>query len=287
MKKIEDLIKKYRTSIEQRELTLILAEVIKQNTTFVLAHPEYQLGLFQTLRLKKIIRGRRANIPLAYLLGHKEFFGLDFFVNKHVLIPRPETELIIEEVVQKINDSAIINNKTILVDVGTGSGCIPIAISKNILKKITTYALDISTTSLRVARKNAITHQVAINFKKSNLLSYLIKHKIFDRYSNIIITANLPYITETQFRDEPSIQHEPKHALVANDSGLALYKKMLLQVREILSRNSTLTFYIIMEIDPDQTVLLSNFINITLPDWNTKTKTDLCDRDRLIIISNL
>lgn len=287
MKKIEELIKKYQTASERRELTLILAEVIKQNTAFVLTHPEYRLNLWQWLRLKKIICGRKHNIPLAYLVGHKEFFGLDFFVNKHVLVPRPETELLVEEAVQIINKKNTALDNAVLVDVGTGSGCIPVAICKNITKKITTYALDISQPSLFVARKNALTHHVNINFKKSYLLAYLIKHQIFDHYSTIIITANLPYLTDFQFQNELSIQHEQKHALVADDNGLALYKKMLLQIQMILSKNPLLLFYILMEIDPDQVIPLSEFINSTLPNWKTKIKTDLCGRDRLVITSNM
>ncbi|MDO8509534.1 MAG: HemK/PrmC family methyltransferase [bacterium] len=287
MRKIEELIKKYQVSIERRELTLILAELIQQNTAFVLTHLEFQLNLLQLFKLKKIISGRKNNVPLAYLIGRKEFFGLDFFVNKHVLVPRPETELLVTEALKIIREDTTDTNEKLLIDVGTGSGCIPIAIAKNIAEKNTIYALDISRTSLRVAKKNAFNHQATIKFKRSNLLKYIIKQKIFEQYSTIIITANLPYLTETQFKNEPSIQHEPKNALVADDKGLALYKKMLLQVQEIFLKNTARNFYVLMEIDPDQTALLSQYITDTLPNWNTKIKTDLCSRDRLIITSNL
>ncbi|KKS53992.1 MAG: Release factor glutamine methyltransferase, partial [Candidatus Magasanikbacteria bacterium GW2011_GWA2_42_32] len=146
----------------------------------------------QISHFKKLIARRAKGEPIAYLIGHKEFYGLDFEINKNVLIPRPETELMVEEVVKKID-----RLKIILIDVGTGSGCIPIAILKTIKNTATIkcFAIDISPGAIATAKRNAKKHNVKIKFLHGNLLEPMMSQLTqYSKKNKIIITANLPYL---------------------------------------------------------------------------------------------
>ncbi len=260
------------------DFDLLKARAINKPKEFVFSHPEYKLSIWQKLRLKYFLFLRKKDYSIAAITGHKEFYGLDFFVNKNVLIPRPDTELMVDEVIK------IINDKTILIDVGTGSGCIPISILKNLPKPIPAYATDISRSALRVAKKNTKKHSVTIKFLHGNLLEPLIHNSSFILpTSSIIITANLPYLTEQQFQDEPSIQREPKNALVAKNNGLAFYEELLSQIKSLfLIHNSS--FIILFEIDPSQTEAISKLIKQYLPKNYLEIKKDLSGLDRLVKI---
>ncbi|MDO8625929.1 MAG: peptide chain release factor N(5)-glutamine methyltransferase [Candidatus Magasanikbacteria bacterium] len=261
---------------------LLLAHVIQKPREFLYAHHEYKLSLWQYFRWRFYSWQRHRGVPLAYITRHKEFFGLNFFVNKHVLIPRPETELTVEMVLQSFATTPHSLQPTLLVDVGTGSGCIPIAIAKH--TPLTIFATDISRRALRVAAKNARAHNVGINFLQGNLLEPVLKHNnnIFLN-KNIIITANLPYLTSKQFAEEKSIQHEPRLALVSGATGLELYEQLLKQIQNIIIDLKPKIF-IFLEIDPSQSSALTALIKKYLPTAQTEIKTDLAGRDRVVVI---
>ena len=159
---------------------VLLAHALKKNRTWLYRYPEKQLEPSQQNAYAGLIARREKREPVAYIVGHKEFFGLDFQVNSHVLIPRPETELLIEVTLQKANDklceepvkSKIQNpkSKIVIADVGTGSGCIAVSLAKHI-NQATIFAIDISPEALNVARQNAARHQVSnqISFFKWRL----------------------------------------------------------------------------------------------------------------------
>lgn len=278
---IRELQKKY-SSLDNLDLELLLAKSIHKPKNFILIHPEYRLSFLEKIYLAYFIYLRKRDYSVAAIIGHKEFYGLDFFVNKKVLIPRPETEKVVEEVIQEITNYKLqITNKTILIDVGTGSGCIPISILKNIKEPTQTFAIDISRPALQVAKKNARTHKVNINFLHGNLLEPILKsYKL--QTNQLIITANLPYITEQQFQNEPSVQQEPKNALVADKQGLALYEELLKQIKLLPTPHNLL---LLLEIDPSQTKAISNLIKQILPDAKIETKKDLVGLDRLVKIT--
>ena len=252
----------------QLDFDILLAFSIGKAREFLYSHPEHQISIIQYLRFRWFLRCYKKGFSVAAITKHKEFYGLDFFVNKHVLIPRPETELMVAEAVEAIQTSDFrlqltngqlpkteVRSPILLIDVGTGSGCIPISILKNLTEPVITYAIDTSRSALCVAKKNALKHGVKINFLRGNLLEPVIPrlggeglkarggldnksladelrptHPYPAQAGNIIITANLPYLTEQQFQSEPSIQREPKKALVADNNGLALYEKLLKQI---------------------------------------------------------
>jgi len=231
-------IKKYKNSIDKLDAELLLAYVLGKSREFIIASPTHKISLLQKIKFINLVKKRGADWSTAVLTKHKEFFGLDFKVNKNVLIPRPDTEIMVEKVLD------IITPKITLIDIGTGSGCIPISIAKNSKPK-NVFAVDISKKALKIAKENANTHNVNINFIHSNLLSHFSKLP-----NNLIITANLPYLTKKQFKEEKSIQKEPKLALIAKENGLALYRKLLEQIKN--KKTSTQKINLFLEINPEQ-----------------------------------
>ncbi|MBH41549.1 MAG: protein-(glutamine-N5) methyltransferase, release factor-specific [Candidatus Magasanikbacteria bacterium] len=255
----------------------ILAFILQKNREYIISHPEKYLSLLQKMRYLWLLRKRQNAVPLAYITKHKAFFGLDFLVNKHTLIPRPETEIMVEEVLKHIQQDDT------LIDIGVGSGCVPIAIAKTVAKKnkhITLYGTDISSKALKVAKKNTKKHGTSISFYAGNLLQPIIQHVCVPKHSPTFITANLPYITEEQFVQEASIQHEPKNALVAQDNGLALYKELLIQIKDWETKPGDIRFF--FEIDPLQSKELSQIIHSSFPNSTVFVKKDLAGHNRLI-----
>ncbi len=289
--KIKTILQKTNQHIDQLDAELLLAHVIKKTREFVISHPEFLPSSFEILKFRRFVKKRLNNVPLAYLIGHKEFFGLDFLVNKHTLIPRPDTEILVEKVISNIKEQKAKKQNILLIDVGTGSGNIPVSIKKTMEqwnnKTITTYATDISAKALKIAKKNAKKHGVKIDFLKGNLLNPILKQwnniKI-EQYKNLIITANLPYLTEAQFASEPSIQKEPKTALVANKQGLALYEKLLNQIKKITKNHELRTLNCYLEIDPTQTQKIKTLIKQYLPNANIQIAQDLAGHDRVVKI---
>ena len=277
--------------IDKLDAELLLAHVLKKPREYLLIHQDEPITVLNQLRFRHLVTKRTKGMPLAYLTGHKEFFGLDFFVNKNVLVPRPETEILVESAIEIIFN---LQSSVTLIDVGTGSGCIPIAINKTLQQLntatnkqtgITTHAIDISHRALRVVKKNAKKHNVKINFHQGNLIEPIAKSSIFNLQSSLIITANLPYLTQKQFDDEKSIQKEPKLALVAdNKNGLSLYEKLLTQLKSsIFNLQSSVT--LLLEINPSQTTDIRALVKNIFPSAKIEIKKDLAGHDRVVTVS--
>lgn len=272
---VMNLQKKYLTAIPPLDADLLLSTAAGKTREFILIHPEYKLSLWQKARFFYFLYQYKKGMPIAYLTGHKEFFGLNFIVNRHVLIPRPETELLVEEVLKKIK------SQSTLIDVGTGSGCIPISILKTATQKnINAIAIDVSRSALTIAKKNALRHDIKIKFLHGNLLEPILNNKFDASTAPLIITANLPYLTNEQAINEPSIKYEPKSALIASENGLALYHKLLKQIKHL--NHPFMAFF---EFDPRQTVLFTKLIKSFFPEAKIEIKKDLAERDRLAIIT--
>lgn len=230
---------------------LLLAYVLKKPRSFVLAHPEKTLTNSQVKNYRQLVRKRASHIPLAYLLGHKEFYGLNFVVTKDVLVPRPESELLVDLALTKLQANP---GPSLLVDIGTGSGCLLLTTLKKLPKNrvVKGIGLDISTAALRIAQKNAHTQGLKnTTFLRSNLLSSLLKRPfLYKNYQQIVILANLPYLTTKEISQEISISREPRLALDGGKHGLALYKKLAQQISQLSTLGIPLT--IICEINPHQ-----------------------------------
>jgi release factor glutamine methyltransferase len=281
MKKIEDIRKAAPPNLLM-ETDLLIASVIKRDRGFILAHPEWKLNLWETVKIIRAIRQLKNGRPLAYITGHKEFFGLDFLVNKHTLIPRPDTEIMVEEALSTIKDNISNHRAFLLADIGTGSGCVAISIAKNI-PEARIFAIDISKRALYVARKNAKLHKVNINFFHGDLLEPLMSARHFTIPNHLIITANLPYLTKTWVDEEQSLKYEPKNALIADiGDGLTLYDKLFKQIKTLFGN---FTFDILIEIDPRQAVGAEKLAREYFADARLRIKKDLAGRDRLLIIN--
>lgn len=281
------------------DLELLIALVLKQDRAFILAHLNYELSINQGKKIEVLIKKRLSGYPYAYLSGQKEFYGLNFKVNQNTLIPRPETELIIDYILDKFKDKILS-----VIDVGTGSGCIIISLAKNLkakdLAESNKYlALDISVPALKTAKLNAKNNGLGdkIKFKKSDLLSGLLGKdktdenlgaylKSADLNRPLLITANLPYLTPAQIKNSPSLKYEPRRALEAGYDGLKYYKKILPQILELLNLGFK-EITIIFEIDPGQNQTLSALIHKTFAKYklSLQTKNDLAELNRFLILN--
>ena len=276
------------------EAEILLSEILKKPREFLLAYGEKKLTAGQISNFKFQISKRLKGEPIAYLTGHKEFYGLDFKVNKNVLIPRPETELMIEEALKLTTH---ISRPMTLADIGTGSGCIIITLAKLLDKesKTTNYELwgiDISKKALIVAGQNAKTHLVAkdIKLKCGNLLGPILKNnKSAVSRQPLIILANLPYgwkeWKNNSSADTIGIKFEPPSALYAGKNGLALYEKLFRQIKELRAKkHGSENIYALCEFDPRQTAKIKQLIKRELPKASCQIKKDLSGLNRLIII---
>lgn len=268
------------------EAEIIIEHVLKVDKKYLILNQGKEINKKDLPKIKSILDKRKDNYPWAYIKKERYFYDLKFFVNKYVLIPRPETELIIDNVIKNELDN------TTIIDVGTGSGCIIISLANilNTNKKINFYGLDICSKALKIAKYNALQNNLnkKISFYKSNLLEKIIKtnnkQKILIK-KNIIITANLPYLTKGEIKNSPTIQAEPQKALIGGKNGLDLYSNLLKQIKKIKSKDNEIKVY--MEISPWQkNILIEKIKNIlkNIP-MEIKTIKDLNKKDRLIKIS--
>lgn len=197
---------------------VLLGHVLGHDKTWLLSHPEVELSSTQMSSFEQLLSRRTQNIPVAYLTEHKEFYGRDFRVTPDVLVPRPETEDLVEQVL----DLGSQNEPLHVLDIGTGSGIVAITLAIERPKWQIT-ATDISELALQTARVNAKLHNVIdrIDFRLQNLLES-------DPRSYDIIVANLPYVPTTM-KGKPDIAHEPDVALFAGSDGLELYRRLFAQ----------------------------------------------------------
>ncbi|MFH1522503.1 MAG: peptide chain release factor N(5)-glutamine methyltransferase [Patescibacteria group bacterium] len=279
-------LKKKRIPNPHLEAEFLLSHILKKPREFILAHPEKKLTKTQIKNYQLLITRRLKGEPLAYIICCKQFYGLDLYVNKNVLIPRPETELMVDEALK----FATCNPKhAIIIDVGTGSGCVIISIAKKLSfgypKLSFKYlASDISKSALAVARKNAKLHKVdrKIEFIQGNLLKPLLNILEIRNY-NLVILANLPYLSPIQIKNSPTIKYEPKLALSAGPDGLKYYRQLFKQIGQVANHQIQIT--ILCEIDSSQTIKIKKLIKKELPQSKIQIKKDLSGLNRMVKIN--
>lgn len=287
---IQEITKEYTGKLDHFDLQLLLADTIKKSKEFVIIHPEHKLTRVQNAKLKIKIERRIKGEPIAYILGHKEFYGLDFTVNSHTLVPRPETELMVELVAWNMEHGTW-NKNTTLIDIGTGSGNIITSVAHTIehgtwnMEHNTSYfAIDISNEALKIAKKNARLNGVdkKIKFIKSDLLSNF-NNVAIKQCNNLIITANLPYLSKKIYNSAPIDvkKFEPKSALYSPKAGLAHYEKLLKQLKGLLITSCQLLVTVLLEISPEQKIPLAKLIKNIIPDAKIEFKKDLAGKWRV------
>lgn len=251
---VNSWLKKASSSIDRLDAELILASIFDKDRTFLHAHADEELTAEQQKAVDDMLLRRQKHEPLAYILGYKEFYGHKFYLTRDVLIPRPETEALVDiasELYQKLSPNAVKLAKTTgtakavqtiqsgepikILDLGTGSGCIALSLASKLSQStknhaepeanIQIVASDISAKALACAEYNAKKLQIkSISWVKSNLL----KSKAFKNQTFDIIVANLPYVDKAwPWIDKNTLKYEPKLALYASNYGLGLIKNLI------------------------------------------------------------
>jgi release factor glutamine methyltransferase len=210
--------------LERLDAQLLIARHAGRDRAWVLAHPQAVLDNFTALRATLARRG--AGEPLAYLVGHKEFHGLDLAVDKRVLVPRPETETLVEWALECIDAALRAGNPAPRVlDLGTGSGAIALAL-KAARPAAQVTATDASAAALAVARANAQRHGLDVDFAQGDWWQALTAERHLVRPHFDVVVSNPPYVAD----GDPhlaALHHEPRHALVAGADGLSALRKIL------------------------------------------------------------
>ena len=250
---------------------LIMQYVLNKPRQYLIIYDDQVLTLRQEVDYFKAIKRLINGEPIQHITHQQEFMKLSFFVNEDVLIPRPDTEILVEEVIKIAKK---IKAKNIL-DMCTGSGAIAVSLAKY-LDNVEITAVDISTKTLNVAKTNAKNNEVEnkITFIESNLFENIVNEK-YD-----IIVSNPPYIKKDVIKTlNKEVQKEPKIALDGGYDGLDFYRKITHQSEEYLKFNGYLCF----EIGYDQKKDVIKIINDERKFTGTYSKKDLCDNDRIVI----
>ncbi|MBL8062808.1 MAG: peptide chain release factor N(5)-glutamine methyltransferase [Anaerolineales bacterium] len=259
--------------LSERDAQILLASVIGHPRTWLLAHLDSPLTPPQLDSAAQAFSRLEAGEPLPYILGHWEFYGLDLNVTPDVLIPRPETELLVDKAIKWLTAQP---TKRSVADVGTGSGAIAISIAKNI-SDARILATDVSLAALQVARNNAEKHGVSdrIDFLHGDLLPDASGHQLetFD-----LICANLPYIPTQTLSGLPIFGREPTLALDGGEDGLDLYRRLLEVAPKRLRPRGMLLF----EIEATQGIHALNLAFDTFAEAAISLHQDLARHDRLL-----
>lgn len=229
-------------NVPRIDCEVLLAEVLALTRTQILAYPERQLAPEEHAHLQAGIASLRQGQPLAYILGHREFWGLSFKVTPAVLVPRPETELLVELCL------ALAPQSGRLLELGTGSGAIAISLAAE-RPDLDITATDIASDALAIATENALSHNASIEFLNSNWFTDI-------SGSWDLIVSNPPYIAE---RDPhlPSLQAEPQHALIAGPDGLDDIHRIAKDSRHHLKPGG----HLILEHGHDQALRVRNILS--------------------------
>lgn len=254
---------------------VILASLLGVDRSWLFAHHDYKLDESETERYTDLIVRRVAGEPVAYLIGRKEFYGLDLAVDQRVLIPRPETELLVDVVLRFME---MYGQRAVRVaDVGTGSGAIALAIADN-CRHAVLYATDLSEEALSVARRNIEKHD---SFDQVRLLQGDLLEPLYEQVD--IIVANLPYINRDDYAElEPTVRDfEPKLALEAGDDGLDAIRRLLKNAPHYLRPDGM----IFLEIAHDQGQAVLDLIEELIPQAaDVDLRQDLAGLDRIITV---
>lgn len=275
---IKDIIVKYSKELEEisptprLDVETLLQKVLGVDRLYILLNLERVLSEDEEQLFNKFINERLNNRPIAYIVGNREFMGLDFFVKEGVLIPRPDTEVLVEEVIELAKKKGAKN----ILDIGTGSGAITVSLAKY-LENVKVTSVDISDIALEIGKRNAISNEVddRINFVKSDLFTNIDKETKFD-----IIVSNPPYIKREVIDtlDKQVKDYEPYNALEGGVDGLDFYRAITKQAKNYLKKGGILAY----EVGHDQSEDVSKLMEMD-GYTNIYTLKDLQQIDRVVI----
>jgi len=279
------LLKIYRTTFLQELSALYDAQEIESFFYLILEcfhnkkridlalDPDMEMDAMQLLRWESVLAELKKEKPIQYILGETEFYGLPFLVNENTLIPRPETEELVEWIIKSTNYERQ-STKLRILDIGTGSGCIAISLAKNI-PNAEVFAIDVSEKALATANKNAEINKVEVNFVLKNILETEELGGQFD-----IIVSNPPYVRNLEKAEiKPNVlEYEPHLALFVEDTdALLFYRKITQLAQHNLSENGMLFFEINQYLGTETVELL-----VDLGFKNIELKKDIYGNNRMI-----
>lgn len=255
------------------KVKMLLSDILGKEKEYLLIHDNEELSQDVLDNFYAKLNRLKDEEPIQYILNKQEFMGFEFYVDENVLIPQPDTEILVEEVVdisKKINNNS---NELRVLDMCTGSGAIAISLSK-LIENASVSASDISDGALNVAKENAIKNSVNIEFYKSDLFNDISKNVKFD-----IIVSNPPYIqTEVIKGLSKEVQSEPFIALDGGEDGLVFYREIIKNAKDYIVEDG----YLALEIGYDQKESVTNLLREN-GYKNIYAKTDLAGNDRVVV----
>jgi len=272
MEKVSNILSYFREELsavaDEREITswyyISMNYLLVYNRSDCIINSNQVLNKSQLSKIKQIVAELKSHKPIQYIFGKTEFYGLKIKVNEHTLIPRPETEQLVDWILKE--------NFVAALDIGTGSGCIPIALAKHTDAKV--LAIDVSEDALLIAEENAKNNEVEIDFIHQDILQTNYLQKVD------LIVSNPPYVLESEKEkmQENVLDYEPELALFVEDKNpLIFYKKIASLASNFLNENGKLFFEINAKFGKETIEMLADigFVNIEL-------KKDMNDKDRMI-----
>ena len=253
------------------DIQVLLAHIMGKSRTWILAHPDTHLSKQQEEHLQKSIKRLENGEPLPYILGHWEFYGLDFKVTSDVLIPRPETELLVDQALCWIRKHP---SRGWALDIGTGSGCIAIALAVN-TPNLLILASDISLPALKITQQNAHWHSVTKQVFPIAANLFPPTNKRFN-----LICANLPYIPTNRLLKLKIFGKEPNIALDGGANGLDFIMKIIQTAPNYLHDGGIM----LLEIDQSQGNIIEQEAEKTFPSAIVSVLPDLAGKERLVYI---
>jgi release factor glutamine methyltransferase len=248
---------------------ILLRHALQIDRAQLFMDPDKEIEPAKTALFQQWIERRLQGEPTAYIIQCREFFGLNFFIDRRVLIPRPETELLVEEAIQFCKEHPVRS----IADIGTGSGAIAVSLAVNLPSQHNIYATDISAPALEVAALNSQKHHVSdqIILRQGDLL---------DPLPNPVdlLIANLPYVKKADFEQMPSAKYEPRLALDGGEDGLDQIYRLCRQLKEKINPGG----YVLMEIGLGQSEAVTEFLRSLFSDALVEMKCDLAGIKRVV-----
>jgi release factor glutamine methyltransferase len=279
---IKDTLQTWSRDLGWFETELILAHVVKKDRAWLVAHQEEKLLASQQRMFLKLARRRLKHEPLAYVLGHWNFYGRELLTDKRALIPRPETELLIDRALSLLRTTHY-KLPTAVWDVGTGCGAIAITLALE-RSKMRVVASDISTGALALAKQNARQLHAQVTFVKTNLLSVQLANTLTRRRAkHLLVVANLPYLPVSDKRKlmPDVVKFEPHSALFTKEDGNFLIHRLLQQLSVFQKRDGR-SLTLLAEFDPPQAQVLKELAKKYFPSATVSIHQDLCGRNRVL-----
>lgn len=266
----------YPSTEIQSLLTIILKEYLGLQRIDTITRPKLVIPPEKITTITAVIHRLKTHEPIQYIVGNTEFFGYPFYVNQHVLIPRPETEELVDWVIssaREIEGKGITTPLSIL-DIGTGSGCISISLKKNLVSA-NVSAIDISKKAINTAQENAKLNKVAVEFITQDILATTSLPKTYD-----IIISNPPYVRELEkeLMHENVLNFEPQKALFVEDQDPLVFYRKIVQLSKLHLDHNGLLFFEINEFLGNEMIQLLDSYGFS----NIQLKKDMFNKNRMI-----